>query len=392
MLISPCRAKSAGVPVLIGKSGFAETRINTSIRDIGREEWDACFADEVERYDYLLAVEEAGIADFRWRYLTIVERGQVIVAMPAFLTDYQLETTADEGNIRKFIRNIRRHLPRFMTLKLACLGSPCTETAAPGFHSSVSLERRPELLAQLLDGFERMADVEACALRGIKDVPETLMPAFRNTFESAGFAGIPGLGTASLDIDFASIDEYLSRLSSGTRKDMRRKLKSSQAVRLETRNDISDILPRVLELYQETRARSDWQFEVLTAEYFTGVLRHMPAQSFCTLYLVEDRILAINILVCNANTLIDKFFCMDVKEGRKHNLYYLSWFNNLGHCLQRGLTRYQSGQAYYEHKVKLGSSLTPNMMYFKHRNRILQALLRLISPLFAIDEAPEKKR
>ncbi|RCS21652.1 GNAT family N-acetyltransferase [Phyllobacterium salinisoli] len=388
MLASLHDGQPRGVPVLVSRTGLAETRIAASIRDIGREAWDACFAGEVERYDYLLAVEEAGIEDFRWRYVAIVENGRVIAAMPAFVTNYRLETTVEEGGARWLIRRVRKYLPRFLILRLACLGSPCTETGAPGFHPSVPRGRRPALLAQLIHGFERLADAEACPLRGIKDIPETWMPVFRATFEAGGFAAIPGLATAALDIDFASIDEYLGRLSAGTRKDMRRKLKSLQSVRTENRTDITDVLPRVMALYRDTRERSEWQFEALTAEYFTGVLRHMPGQSFCMLYMVDDKVLAANILVCDGNTLIDKFFCMDAEEGRKHNLYYLSWFNNLNYCLEHGVARYQSGQAYYENKVKLGSRLTANTMFFRHRNRILQDLLRLVSPLFAMEETP----
>ncbi|MDC3911887.1 hypothetical protein KQE47_26520, partial [Raoultella planticola] len=61
-------------------------------------------------------------------------------------------------------------------------------------------------------------------------------------------------------------------------------------------------------------------------------------------------------------------------------------FTNLRHCLEHGMTRYQSGQAYYENKIRLGSLLTRNTMYFKHRNPVVQWALRLASPLFAADE------
>jgi hypothetical protein len=78
---------------------------------------------------------------------------------------------------------------------------------------------------------------------------------------------------------------------------------------------------------------------------------------------------------------------MDAVEGRKYNLYYLSWFNNLHYCLEEGIGRYQSGQAYYENKLKLGSKLTANTMHFKHRSFAVQRLLRLLAPLLSFDEA-----
>jgi hypothetical protein len=74
---------------------------------------------------------------------------------------------------------------------------------------------------------------------------------------------------------------------------------------------------------------------------------------------------------------------MDAERGRPYNLYYLSWFNNIEYCLRHGIGCYQSGQAYYHNKVRLGSQLTENAMYFRHRNPILQFILKTISPLLA---------
>ena len=367
-------------------AAVAQTRVFDSIRDIGRDAWNKCFAGEVEDYDCLLAIEEAGIAGFAFRYVTVVENGRLLAAMPAFLTDYQLDTTLEEGRLRQILRRIRQTYARFLTLKLACLGSPCTENGVTGFHPDLPEPRKAELFSLLLSGFERYAKANGCSLMGIKDVPEPTTAAFGAIFLDRAFAGIPGLPTAWLDINFDSIDTYMSRLSSGTRKDMRRKMKSFEKIRIENRSDFGTMLPQVMALYHDTRNRSEWQFEELTADYFDGVLRHMQGRSFCTFYYAGDQLLAANLLVHDGNTLIDKFFCMNSAEGRAYNLYYLSWFTNLRHCLEHGMTRYQSGQAYYENKIRLGSQLTRNTMYFKHRNPVVQWALRLASPLFAADE------
>jgi hypothetical protein len=50
------------------------------------------------------------------------------------------------------------------------------------------------------------------------------------------------------------------------------------------------------------------------------------------------------------------------------------------------MRRYQSGQAYYENKLRLGSQLTHNAMFFRHRNRLTQAALRLVSPFLSASE------
>ncbi|MBA8881269.1 putative N-acyltransferase [Phyllobacterium myrsinacearum] len=365
---------------------IAQARVFESIRAIGRDAWNKCFPDEVEDYDCLLAIEEAGISGFAFRYVTVMENGQLLAAMPAFLTDYQLDTTLEEGRLRQILRHVRRAFPRFLTLKLACLGSPCTENGVAGFHPNVLERRKADLFSQLLRGFEHYAKTNDCSLIGIKDVPEPATQTYGGVFADHAFAGIPGLPTAWLNIDFDAIDTYMARLSSGTRKDMRRKMKSFDKIRVEKRTDFGTMLPEVMALYHDTRNRSEWQFEELTSDYFAGILRQMQGRSFCTFYYADDQLLAANLLVHDGNTLIDKFFCMNSAEGRAYNLYYLSWFTNLRHCLDHGIKRYQSGQAYYENKIRLGSQLTRNTMYFKHRNPVIQWALRLASPLFAADE------
>jgi uncharacterized protein len=104
----------------------------------------------------------------------------------------------------------------------------------------------------------------------------------------------------------------------------------------------------------------------------------------------DDQLLAANLLIHDGQTLIDKFFCMNGKLGREYHLYFLSWFTNIRYCLERGFTRYQSGQAYYENKLRLGSRLTRNTIYFKHRNLLAQGLLRFAAPLFSADETLKK--
>ena len=75
---------------------------------------------------------------------------------------------------------------------------------------------------------------------------------------------------------------------------------------------------------------------------------------------------------------------MDVEKGRQFNLYYMSWIDNVEYCLKEGLVCYQSGQAYYDNKVRLGSRLGANNMFFRHTNTVAQRALRFAAPYLAI--------
>lgn len=361
-----------------------QTRVVDSLADVDRDAWNALFLGEVEDYDYLRAVEAAGLPGFDWRYVLVEEDGRLLAAAPAFLTDYPLETTLD-GAGRSIVRAINAVLPRLTTLRLACLGSPCTESAQIGWAPQIAGgAARAAFTAQLLRAFEDAAARERCGLLGIKDVPAPQAADWDGPLTAAGYCPVPGLPTADLIVDFDSIDAYLARLSPGTRKDMRRKLRASTHVRVEVRRDIAGLEAEIMALYAATRARGDLQFETLTAAYFTGVLERMGDRAACVLFFVGDDLLAANLVLIGDGLLLDKFFCMDAR-GREHNLYFLSWFSNLCLCFEYGLGRYRSGQAAYANKLRLGSRLTATTMYFRHRNPLLNRALRALAPLLAPD-------
>lgn len=361
-----------------------EIRIMKTLREINPDSWNACFAGVVENYEYLLAVEEAGIKGFSYVYVTAWEQEELIAAMPAFITDYALDTTL-QGTGKKITGAIASTFPNLLKVKLACFGSPCAEAGIVGFYPQINDSEKPSLLQAMVEAFECYASTQGCKLMGVKDIPETMENAWKQALQSRGFASLAGMPTAYLDIDFTGVEEYMARLSSATRKNMRRKLRQADAVEIQTVHSLDGLLPEVMALYHDTKNRSDWQFEELTEDYFKGVLANMPEHSFCTLYYVHGQLLAANLLVHDEHTLIDKFFCMS-EAGRKYSLYFFSWFTNIRYCLKHGLKRYQSGQEGYENKLRLGSKLIRNTMVFKHRNALAQGILKMVSPLLAADE------
>jgi len=116
----------------------------------------------------------------------------------------------------------------------------------------------------------------------------------------------------------------------------------------------------------------------------------MKERGVCAIYFAGNKPIGANVMLIDNERLLDKFFCMRGEEGRHYNLYFLSWFANIQLCIDKGLKIYQSGQAGYETKLKLGSQLVDNWIYFRHRNRFVQALLKLMAPLLAFTP-PEVK-
>jgi predicted N-acyltransferase len=362
-------------------------RVIGSIHDVERARWDACFPGALEGHDYLAAVEDAGLSGFVWRYVLVEEGGVLLAAAPAFFTDYDLDTTLTTFG-RNLVTAARRLGPRAFRVRLASLGSPCLEDIGVGFRADVALARRPAILRALVEAFEAAAAAEGCWLLALKDAPQDgLWP---DLAAACGYQATPGMPSATLAIDFPDMDAYLAGLGAGTRKDMRRKLKAMPGLRIVRTRSLAGLEARVLELYRQTRLRADLQFEDLTAAYFTGVLERMGERAFCTLYFLGDELIAFNLLLQDVDTLLDKFFCMETDRGPAHNLYFVSWFVNVQHAIDHGLGRYQSGQADYENKLRLGSRLAPSHMYFRHRRALVNCALRWAAPILADDPVAQR--
>ncbi|WP_017902490.1 GNAT family N-acetyltransferase [Pseudomonas asplenii] len=347
----------------------------SSIEAIERAAWNDCFPGALENWEYYLAVEKAGIADFEWRYLALFEDGCLLAVAPAFTTRYKLDTTV-QGVAKRITGWVNRVLPGLLELGLYAIGSPVSEQCHAGIASHVPAPRRQALLERLLQLAREDAARLNISLTAVKDAPSADND-WNSACKAAGFQQLPSLPGSTLPVAFGSIDAYLGSLGKSTRKDLRRKLRAP-GPRIEWRRNIDDVLPQVMRLYESTLSRSETQFERLPADYFTGVLKHLDKRAACVLYWIDERLVAFNLILLDKQRLIDKFFGHDLNETRQHNLYFRSWLANVEHCIAQGIALYECGQAGYASKIRLGCTFQGNNLFFHHRNRLVNNVLKLV--------------
>ncbi len=352
-----------------------------SIAAFDTKDWNTCFPGEMENWHYYRAVEEAGITGFAYRYFAVIKNNSLRAVVPAFMTTYRLDTTV-QGILKRLTSSLAQHFPKLLSIRLLCLGSPVSEICHVGFAPDVTDSEKAALLATLVDRVKRYAQEHGIGLLAVKDARDGDTRLWRPAI--TGFSRMSGLPTAVLALPFKSFDDYLKSLSSATRKDMRRKLRSESVVRVETRQSIDDIKERIQALYEATEARSDLQFERLPADCFSHVLTRMPDNARCILYWVNDDLLAFNLILESPERMIDKFIGTG-EQARRYNLYFLSWMENVRRCIAKGIPVYQSGQAGYAVKVRLGSRLMLNSNYFLHLNPVLNLILRLVARVVRLD-------
>ncbi|QLG95009.1 GNAT family N-acetyltransferase [Pseudomonas yamanorum] len=356
----------------------------STIGAIERSAWNDCFPGALEDWDYYVAVEKAAIDDFQWRYLAVFEGETLVAVAPAFITHYRLDTTVS-GIGKRFTERLERLWPGVLQLGLYAICSPVAEQCNAGTASHIPESRRQALLEQLLQAARRDADDFGIGLLAVKDAP-TNDEHWANSCQAAGFQSMPSLPSALLPIPFGSVDAYLGSLGKSTRKDLRRKLRAP-GPRVEWRRNIDDVLPEIMRLYEATLERADLQFERLPAGYFTGILEQLGERAVCVLYWVGEQLVAFNLILLNQDRLIDKFFAHDLARSREYNLYFRSWLTNVDYCIQHNIALYECGQAGYASKLRLGCKFEGNSVFFRHRNWLLNTLLKVVKVFIRPDRS-----
>jgi predicted N-acyltransferase len=361
-----------------------EVVVGSSIQTFDRAEWNRLYPAELEDWNYYLAVERAALPGFSWLYFGVRENGQLRAAVPAFITDYRLDTTLT-GPLRRFTDIIARAFPRLLRQRMLSLGSPVAEECHLGFAADADLPMQQRLLGAILDKVEEYTKQNRVGMIAVKDAAAAQDDIWTQITQRHRLRRQPGLPTAVLDVHFAGLDDYLRALGPGTRKDMRRKLRAGSMLRVEWRRDIADIREQIMHLYRLTLDNAALQFEELSPEYFSGVLRELGERASCVTYWLDDRLVAFNLVLHDERRLIDKFLGLDYAVAREYNLYFFTWMENVRFCIEHNLALYQSGQGLHREKLRLGSRLHANWLWYRHRNRVLDFFFSSVERVVRLD-------
>lgn len=361
----------------------------SAFRSVYAPVWNGCFPGEVEGLRYYQACEAARPTHSEMRALVVRTPHGADAVAPMFRLDYALHTSVQDGPIGDLLRRIDRRFPGALTLPMLGLGSPFAERCHFGFAPQASTAARLHAANRVLDALEQEAARSRVGLTVVKDVHDTDLPELEPVLRTRGYTRMSSLPVAVLHLPYATLDDYLNSLSAATRKDMRRKLRAADDVEIEIRTDVTDIQDELYALYEETRqmSPSDYgDFERLPRGYFHHVVSALSPNAFCVLYRVGGTLAAFNLLMVEHDRVIDKFLGMRYPLARDHNLYFVSWMQNVRYCIANGKTRLQTGQGTFANKLRLGSTLEPMHNYFRHRSPVVNGALKIASKFLGFEE------
>jgi hypothetical protein len=318
----------------------------------------------------LSLLQESGIDGFTLRSIVVSKDDGPILLLPLFESRFDLSTFA-KGWIKRALEAAGRLVPSIVRPRILGVGLLVGEWSEIGIDPLVD--------AGTLEAAWTMA---LSALQTLATELKSDIVAFYN-FNHHGklpgevfkrFNRVQCLPCARLPITFDSLEEYFSRLSSAARKDLRRKMRVSHEVRVIRSRNISPFLDRIYTLYLETVERSPLAFGVHSRVFLEKICDRVPGAEY-TLYFVQEELAAFNLLVVKQEAMVDKYFCMDYELGRKYNLYFLSWLENVRYCVEQNIPLYHAGQGAEKTKAHLGATSIPSVILFKHRRPAIDHFL-----------------
>jgi predicted N-acyltransferase len=364
-----------------------ETRIFRSIAEIDAAAWDICFPGEAENHAYYAACARGSNPALKEGAAAVFDGNRLIAAAPIFKINFRLDTPF-QGPLKRLTKRLYPFAKGIMDLPIVGLGSPYSERCHLGFAPDLGLAERRAALAALLARLEAHAAGEGTGLAALKDLAGPDEANFGAFLSALGWTRATGLPIALLDLPFRDVDCYLASLSAATRKDIRRKLRNAGEIRVEWRDDLAGLENAVASFYESTRERSRLDYgdlEALPEGYFPAVMDALGERARIALYFASGELCAFNLVLLEKGRMIDKFLGVRYPLGREHNIYAVSWMENVKECLARGIGLLQTGQTAYGPKLRYGSRLEPSYIYFKHRSALPYAILKTVSRIIKAD-------
>jgi hypothetical protein len=348
--------------------------------DVPMEFWARGFSDTPKDFQYYELIEQTMSGTFEYRYLVVFDHDDRPVGLqPIVLAAHDLAVSAGETVLR-LVSKLRKFWPCFWQGRIALAGCLVGEGKI-GVIESVEV-----VIPLIAEALEKYARSQGISLVAFKDFPGRMRRAF-SSLNRSGYARVAGFPPLTLELNFASFDEYMAlRLSRPTRKNLRRKFRVADAasppLALEVWTDAEDIIDEIYPLYLAVAQTSAIQFETFTREYFLEAGQSAPGKFRYFVWRQGGRAVAFSFCTIWNETLYDNDIGLDYAVAYELNLYYVTFRDLLNWALANGLRRYASAPFNYDPKLRLRLQLQPVDIYVKHTSRLLNPLIKALAVLF----------
>jgi peptidoglycan biosynthesis/recognition FemAB-like protein len=326
--------------------------------------WHDAFEGERKDWRYYEIVNDTLVGQgFDFHYL-VLPNGAV---QPFFVLDQDL-VAGSSNALRSSMAVFRKWWPRFLKMRTLMVGCAAGEG---------HLAYEGDLpLSELARQFKAKLIV-------MKEFPSR----YRTSLSKLnGFTRVPSMPMTRLRIDYDNFDDLVAKkLSKPTRKNLRRKLRVSDAaqppIEMQVVEDITPFVDEIYPLYLAVFQRSKLHFEKLTKEFFCAIGRRMPDKVRFFIWRQGGKAIAFSLCMIQRDTIYDEYLGLDYSVAFDLNLYFHTIRDVINWAIAHGMQWYVSSALNYEPKLHLKSELVPLDLYVAHTSPLINAVMRRVLPL-----------
>ncbi len=352
-----------------------EIKVVKKIEDLPQGDWEKVFPAALENYNFFKTLDQSSFEQFSFFYLLAYENNHPVAATSCFLFNFPLDVAVN-GKIKFLFSAIKKILPNIFSPRVLICGLPMGA-------GRIGITRDADRVILALDDcLEKIAGEHKAAMVIFKDFTagydQMLKPLL-----SRGFSKIESFPSTEMEINFKSFDEYLKTLSRVSRDGLKRNFKKVDGklkIEMEVTNVLNDATAEAAhQLYRQTMNRQEMGLENLPLDFFKNASRNMPNEVKFFLWRSEGKLIAFAFCLVRGDYFIDYYLGFDYALAHQYHLYFVRFRDLLNWCIEHGVKRYEMGVTAYEPKRRLGFKFIRFYFYMKHRNRLLNRFVGLVS-------------
>ena len=362
-----CTEASEADPEVRFQTRHGTVEVYSSARQLPPGLRASAFAGQTRDLRYYEIADQSLAGQFEHHYLVLHGAGPDETAVqPVFLVDQDIL----EGLPRRLhvlLSWPRRFFPRWFQLRMLVAGCPAGTGAL-----DCSEPWAVEALCEALGIYAKQVKAAVILL---KDFSAASRPGF-GPFESAGYRRVPSMPGCTLELNFASFEDYMRDQLGRSLRYKYIKLNKRTPIEWEVRTDVTPLADEIHALYKQTHARSKMRFEFLTPEFFALIGREMPERARFFLWRVDGRLAAFALCLVQGDTIHHLNIGFDYAVSLDRQLYFVTMRDIFRWSLRQGLKRYVTGQLNYDPKLHFKMRLAPLDLYSRHTSPLLNPFFK----------------
>ncbi|MFN8642358.1 MAG: GNAT family N-acetyltransferase [Candidatus Binatia bacterium] len=337
------------------------------IADVDRDQWDALVGADGSpflEWDWLDALEQSGCvsAATGWapHHVTVREDGHLVAAAPTYLKGHsQGEFVFDHTWAEAAERAGLSYYPKLL------VAVPLTPATGRRILTHPGRPRAP-LLRAVAAALRDLCLRNAISSVHVNFCADDEVAPLRD----AGFLHRQGVQYHWRNHDYASFDDYLARMRSKRRIEVRRELRlvAEQGVTvtpLEGPNIDDELFEPMFRLYRSTIEKLYWGRQYLNAAFFDQLRRRWKRNLCFVAARRGDALIAGAINVQKAGVLYGRYWgCF---EEVRHLHFVVCYYAGVQHCITRALQRFEPGAGgEYKHWRGFDAAVTHSLHFVAH--------------------------